>query len=84
VEAYNVLRKNANLFLNLLQLMADANIDDIGHERNILQVQERFQLEKGDEEAGQSFQRLMQESISALFPRISEKIHKWKQYWDTH
>jgi phosphatidylinositol 3-kinase len=38
VEAYNILRKNANLILNLLSLMADANIPDIGNERTLLQV----------------------------------------------
>jgi phosphatidylinositol 3-kinase len=82
VEAYNTLRKNANLILNLIHLMEDANIPDIANERCLLQVQDRFQLELNDEEAGESFQKLMQESVTALFPRLSEKIHKWKQYWD--
>ena len=38
VEAYNILRKNANLILNLVSLMIDANIPDVGNERCILQV----------------------------------------------
>ena len=84
VEAYNILRKDANLILNLLSLMADSSIPDLASEKCLLQVQERFQLEKSDEEAGQSFQKLMQESVTALFARLSEKIHKWKQYWDNH
>eukprot|EP01116_Phalansterium_solitarium_P005208 TRINITY_DN1661_c3_g1_i1.p2 TRINITY_DN1661_c3_g1~~TRINITY_DN1661_c3_g1_i1.p2 ORF type:complete len:502 (-),score=225.34 TRINITY_DN1661_c3_g1_i1:481-1986(-) len=83
VEAYNILRKNANLILNLISLMADANIPDLGSERSILQIQERFQLDKNDEEAGQSFQRLMQESVTALFPKLAEEIHRWKQYWQS-
>lgn len=38
VEAYNILRKNANLILNLIALMADANIPDIANEKCLLQV----------------------------------------------
>jgi phosphatidylinositol 3-kinase len=38
VEAFNILRKNANLILNLISLMADANIPDIASEKNLLLV----------------------------------------------
>jgi hypothetical protein len=48
----------------------------------LFQIQDKFQLEKTDEEAGEALQKLMQESVTALFPRLSERIHKWKQYWD--
>jgi len=83
VTAYNILRKaGSNMILNLISLMADANIPDICNERTLLQIQDRLQLEKNDEEAGQSFQKLMQESVRALIPRLSEQMHKWKQYWD--
>jgi len=82
ISAFNILRKNANLILNLISLMVDANIPDIANDKCILQVQDKFQLDKSDEEAADSFQNLMTESITALFPRLSEKIHKWKQYWD--
>jgi len=82
VEAYNILRKNANLILNLISLMADANIPDFANDKSLLQIKDRFQLEKNDEEAGESFKKLMTESVTALFPRLSERIHRWKQYWD--
>lgn len=38
IEAYNILRKNANLILNLVSLMADANIPDIANDKCLLQV----------------------------------------------
>lgn len=38
VEAYNFLRKNANLILNLIYLMEGANIPDIGNEKLLFQV----------------------------------------------
>mmetsp|Transcript_226 Transcript_226/g.287 ORF Transcript_226/g.287 Transcript_226/m.287 type:complete len:600 (+) Transcript_226:69-1868(+) len=82
-EAYNILRKSANLILNLFQLMIDADIPDISDEpeKSILKVQEKFRLELSDEEAGKFFQALINESVSALFPQITEVVHRWAQYW---
>lgn len=83
VEAFNILRKNSNLILNLISLMVDSNIADLANEKCFLQIQSKFQLDKNDEQAGDILKMLMQESVTALFPRLSEKIHKWRQYWDT-
>ena len=82
-EAYNILRKSANLILNLFNLMLDADIHDISIERDktILKVQEKFRLELSDEEAGAFFQSLITESVRALFPQIAETIHRWAQVY---
>ncbi|KAI9291368.1 phosphatidylinositol 3-kinase [Neoconidiobolus thromboides FSU 785] len=81
--AFNSLRKSANLILNLLSLMLDADIPDIAIEpdKAVMKVQEKFCLEMSDEEAIQHFQTLVNESVSALFPQVIETIHKWAQYW---
>ena len=34
-----------------------------------------------DEEAARFFQELINDSVSALFPQITETIHRWAQYW---
>lgn len=80
---FNSLRKSANLILNLLSLMVDANIPDIAIEpdKAVMKVQEKFCLELTDEEASQFFQTLINDSVSALFPQVIETIHKWAQYW---
>jgi len=82
-EAYNNLRKSANLILKLFSLMVDANIPNISidPEKSILKVQEKFRLELTDEEASQTLLLLLNESVSALFPVINEYVHKWAQYW---
>lgn len=82
-EAYNILRKSANLILHLFQLMVDADIPDIAEDpkKSILKVQEKFKMELNDEEAGKFFQGLITESVKALFPQITETIHRWAQYW---
>ena len=82
-EAFNILRKSANLILTLFQLMLDADIPDISEEpeKSLLKVQEKFRLELNDEEASKYFQALITESVSALFPQITEVVHRWAQYW---
>ncbi|KAG0248334.1 Phosphatidylinositol (PI) 3-kinase [Mortierella polycephala] len=81
--AYNILRKSANLILNLFGLMVDANIPDIKAEpdKAVWKVEERFQLDLSDDEAIKFFQNLINESVSALIPQIAETIHGWAQHW---
>jgi hypothetical protein len=60
--------------------MEDANIPDIAADpKYMLKVQDKFKLENSDEQAGQAFQLLITESVSALFPQITETIHRWAQ-----
>lgn len=81
--AFNILRKHSKLIINLLSLMADAGIphlmDDV--EKNLLKVQEKFRLDLNDEDAAAYLLTLVDESVSALFPQIMEKMHKWALYW---
>ena len=81
--AFIVLRKSANLILNLFALMVEANIPDIRMEpdKAVWKVQEKFRLELSDEEAIQYFQTLINDSVNALFPQLMETVHKWAQYW---
>ncbi|KAF9429015.1 Phosphatidylinositol (PI) 3-kinase [Entomortierella beljakovae] len=80
--AYNILRKSANLILNLFGLMVSANIPDIKVEpdKAVWKVEERFQLNLTDDEAIKFFQNLINESVSAVIPQIAETIHGWAQW----
>jgi phosphatidylinositol 3-kinase len=81
--AFNILRKHANLILNLLSLMGDANIPDLmgDVEKNLLKVQDRFQLDLNDEDAERYILSLIDESVRALFPKLLDTIHIWATYW---
>ena len=83
VSAFNILRQHAALILNLLSLMADAGIAGVSNEidKNLLSTQKNFMLEKTDEEAGGTILALIDQSVSALFPVMMERIHKWAVYW---
>ncbi|CAD7699398.1 unnamed protein product [Ostreobium quekettii] len=82
-EAYNILRKSANLILSLFHLMAGASIPDVkaDPEKAMLKVQERLALHLDDEGAVQWIQQLINESTSALVPQIMEATHRFAQYW---
>jgi len=81
-EAFNILRKSANLILNLFALMIDANIQGIDQgEKSVVKVQEKLRLDLTDEAANGYFQLLINESVRALFPQIAETVHRWANYW---
>ena len=61
--------------------MLDSNVPDIALEpdKTIQKVRDRFCLNLTEEQAVQTLQQLMDESISALFPQMVEQIHRWAQ-----
>ncbi|KAI9006944.1 kinase-like domain-containing protein [Hyaloraphidium curvatum] len=81
--SFSILRKSANLILNLFALMVNSAIPDIKIEpdKAVLKVQDKFRLDLSEEEAVQYFQTLINDSVGALFPQVMERIHQWAQYW---
>ncbi|KAI9684785.1 MAG: Phosphatidylinositol (PI) 3-kinase [Trizodia sp. TS-e1964] len=81
--AYTTLRKSSNLILNLFSLMVDANIPDIKSEPDkvVGKVGERFHLELSEEEAIQHFDRLIEDSVNAIFPVVIDRLHGFVQNW---
>jgi phosphatidylinositol 3-kinase len=77
-SAYSVLRKNANLFLNLVSLMCDSGIPDLQNDFDgaMMRFQERFRLDLEDEEANEYLLQVMLESMNAFSPKLMEEIHK--------
>jgi len=89
-EAYIILRRRAELFINLMMLMKDASIADISGvpgrpedpERQLYKFWERFHLEMSNEEAYAHMQSLIIHSQTAFVPQMVEWAHKLKQdYW---
>lgn len=79
-QAFNWLRKSANLILNLLSLMGDAGITDISKRSDLpkvlAKVEERFRLDLSDESAEVYFVGLINESLNAIAPRLLEYAHQ--------
>ncbi|PCH42649.1 phosphatidylinositol 3-kinase [Wolfiporia cocos MD-104 SS10] len=77
--AFNILRKSANLILNLVTLMVDANIPHIKHRDVHEQVLGKFCLELTEEQAIEHFEKLLND-ISP-FTVVLDRMHDWAQYW---
>ena len=81
-QAFNLLRKRAGLVLNLLHLMSDAGIEDLSNnpsadaEGVISKVEERFRLELNDEQAETYFLGLVNDTLSAIAPRVMDVFHQ--------
>ena len=83
VEAFNILRKNTNLFLHLFHLMSHSGLPDIsdigGGQKALLKLEERFHSDLSDEEAAAHIVALLSESLTAIFPRAVEAVHRIAQ-----
>ncbi|KAJ7031542.1 atypical/PIKK/PI3K protein kinase [Mycena alexandri] len=77
--AFTILRKSANLILNLVALMVDANIPDIKHRDVHEQIQEKFRLDLTEEEAIKHFETLLNET--SYIAVVLDRIHDLAQYW---
>ncbi|KAI0027323.1 atypical/PIKK/PI3K protein kinase [Vararia minispora EC-137] len=77
---FSILRKSANLILNLVALMADAGIQDI-IDRNVHeQLQDKFMPRLDEEAALKHFETLLNEN--SYFTKVVDRIHDFKQrYW---
>uniref|UniRef100_A0A915AJ48 Phosphatidylinositol 3-kinase catalytic subunit type 3 n=2 Tax=Parascaris univalens TaxID=6257 RepID=A0A915AJ48_PARUN len=80
-SAFSILRRHANLILNLFSLMLDAGIPDIAIEKDkaVQKIEQRFHLTLSDELADQQVQRLIDESANAKMPRIVDFMHDMRQ-----
>lgn len=77
-QAFNILRKNARLILSLLSLTGDMTPEF----RNGLRlVEQNFRLDLDDAMADQYVLQLLNDSVTALFPKLVEKVHTWATYW---
>lgn len=81
--AFLHLRRHANVMLNLFSLMTDASVPDIALEpdKAVKKVEDNLKLNLSDEEAVQHLQNLLDISLTAIMPMITEQIHKFAQYW---
>lgn len=79
--AFIGLRKNANLIINLVSLMIDANIPDIKLEpdKAVSKVQDKFRLDLSEEEAIQYFEGLLNDT--STWTTIMDRIHTAAQYF---
>ena len=75
--AFAALRKQSGLVINLLGLMVDANIPDIRAEpeRVVERIMDRFMMGLSEEESMRGFERIIEDSVGAIFPVVIDRLH---------
>ncbi|KXS19899.1 phosphatidylinositol 3-kinase [Gonapodya prolifera JEL478] len=81
--AFTIIRRSANLILNLMSLMVESKLPDIAMEpdKAVWKVQEKFRLDLTEEEAIAFFETVINDSVGALFPQVMEFAHQMAQYF---
>ena len=78
-QAFNWLRKSANVILNLISLMGDSGIpviEQMGLDAVLEVVETRLRLNLTDEEAETFFLSLMESTMHAVMPDLIDLFHK--------
>ncbi|KAK5582911.1 hypothetical protein RB653_004500 [Dictyostelium firmibasis] len=73
--AYNIVRKNAKLFMNLFAMMVSTGIPELQSMNDLNYLKESFSLELSDEKAREKFVGLIHESLSTKTTQINNMIH---------
>ncbi|GAA5901956.1 hypothetical protein JCM8208_006648 [Rhodotorula glutinis] len=78
---FTTLRKNANLLINLVALMVEADVPDIRVEpdKAVMKVQDKFLLALSEDEAIHEFEALLNDT--SYFTSVLDRIHSVAQYW---
>ena len=74
---FNLLRKRAHWFINLLSLMLIAHLGELEGLRELEFVRKRFMLEMDDKQAAAQFKELITQSLNTLTTKLNWAAHSW-------
>uniref|UniRef100_A0A8R1TLU1 Phosphatidylinositol 3-kinase catalytic subunit type 3 n=2 Tax=Onchocerca TaxID=6281 RepID=A0A8R1TLU1_ONCVO len=76
-SAFRILRRHANVVLNLFSLMLDSGIPDIAIEKEkaVQKIEQRFHLTLTEELAEQKIEHLIDESVNAKITKLTDMVH---------
>ncbi|XP_078715059.1 phosphatidylinositol 4-phosphate 3-kinase C2 domain-containing subunit alpha-like isoform X2 [Lampetra fluviatilis] len=78
-QAYNLIRKHTNLFLNLLGLMMSSGIPELADVQDLKYVYEALMPQATDTEATAQFTRLIESSLGSMATKVNFFIHNLAQ-----
>lgn len=78
-QAYNLLRKHTNLFLNLLSLMLSSGLPELTGVQDLKYVHDALQPQATDAEATIFFTRLIESSLGSIATKFNFFIHNLAQ-----
>jgi len=74
-KAYNILRKNANVFINLFAMMLSTGIPELTSVDDISYLREAFSLDVTDDKAREKFKNLIYESLATKTTQFNNAVH---------
>jgi len=77
-EAYNDIRRSANLFITLFQLMIPAQVPELLSSRDVHYLQGQMRLRADPEQASQHFEAEIRASLNSVSRRVDNFIHNLK------
>uniref|UniRef100_A0A3Q3F3G5 Phosphatidylinositol 4-phosphate 3-kinase C2 domain-containing subunit alpha n=1 Tax=Kryptolebias marmoratus TaxID=37003 RepID=A0A3Q3F3G5_KRYMA len=78
-QAYNLIRKNSGLFLNLLSLMTSSGLPELSGSQDLKYVFDALQPHNTDAEATIFFTRLIESSLGSIATKFNFFIHNLAQ-----
>ncbi|XP_028842597.1 phosphatidylinositol 4-phosphate 3-kinase C2 domain-containing subunit alpha [Denticeps clupeoides] len=78
-QAYNLIRKHSNLFLNLLSLMMKSGLPELTGHQDLMYVYDALQPQTTDAEATIFFTRLIESSLGSMATKFNFFIHNLAQ-----
>uniref|UniRef100_UPI00398EF5A0 phosphatidylinositol 4-phosphate 3-kinase C2 domain-containing subunit alpha isoform X2 n=1 Tax=Pristiophorus japonicus TaxID=55135 RepID=UPI00398EF5A0 len=78
-QSYNLIRKHANHFLNLLSLMLSSGLPELTNVQDLKYVQDALQPQTSDAEATIFFTRLIESSLGSMATKFNFLIHNLAQ-----
>lgn len=74
-SAFNILRKEASLFLNLFSLMIPAGMPELSCTEDIHYLRDQLLLTLSDDAASKAFKKEIKKTISDFYRRVDNSIH---------
>ncbi|XP_077357969.1 phosphatidylinositol 4-phosphate 3-kinase C2 domain-containing subunit beta isoform X3 [Festucalex cinctus] len=78
-EAYNLIRKHAHLFLNLLGLMVSCGIPELSHMDDLKYVYDALRPHESEADATMYFTRLIESSLGSVATKLNFFLHNLAQ-----
>lgn len=76
-RAFNIVRANANVFLNLFAMMLSTGIAELRSEEDLKYLKGTMALHLNDDEAAELFRSLVNESLNTTATRLNFLFHMW-------
>ncbi|KAJ6229788.1 pi-3 kinase [Anaeramoeba flamelloides] len=74
-RAYNIIRKKADVFINLFALMLSTGIPELQKMSDIYYLRDAFMLDLDDEKAAEEFAKLIDQSLGTKTTRVNDFFH---------